>query len=279
MGLLDARFAELYQTIGGMEGLKSLFVDKNKMLDEETGKVKLANELLKEMDQENVEKEALEKEKDSVQKEIEEKKKKIEELQKEINLRYKTLANNEENGPSGSGYYSNRKMEIEQDIKVINSEIDKLEDNIVDLDGKIKTSSDTVGKLESTWDTLLATIEMGVVPTFTEISNVIKDCQEDFEAFFSLADTLDSTGGILNADALTQIFDLLGSFEDVAFDTQEQYNAWMHAIEAVNDGLVDENGVLRMNANAMQGINDLISYSSRLKFEEMKASIEKVKWI
>lgn len=138
MGLLDARFAELYQTIGGMEGLKSLFVDKNKMLDEETGKVKLANELLKEMDQENVEKEALEKEKDSVQKEIEEKKKKIEELQKEINLRYKALANNEENGPSGSGYYSNRKMEIEQDIKVINSEIDKLEDNIVDLDGKLK---------------------------------------------------------------------------------------------------------------------------------------------
>lgn len=120
---------------------------------------------------------------------------------------------------------------------------------------------------------------MGVVPTFTEISNVIKDCQEDFEAFFSLADTLDSTGGILNADALTQIFDLLGSFEDVAFDTQEQYNAWMHAIEAVNDGLVDENGVLRMNASAMQGINDLISYSSRLKFEEMKASIEKIKWI
>ena len=277
LGLLDARFAELYQTIGGMEGLKSLFVDKNKMLDEETGKVKLANELLKEMDQENVEKEALEKEKDSVQKEIEEKKKKIEELQKEINLRYRALANNEENGPSGSGYYSNRKMEIEQDIKIINSEIDKLEDNIVDLDGKIKTSSDTVGKLESTWDTLLATIEMGVVPTFTEISNVIKDCQEDFEAFFSLADTLDSTGGILNADALTQIFDLLGSFEDVAFDTQEQYNAWMHAIEAVNDGLVDENGVLRMNASAMQGINDLISYSSRLKFEEMKASIEKSK--
>lgn len=277
MGLLDARFAELYETIGGMEGLKTLFTDESGMLDEETGKIKLANKLLKEIDNEKDEKESLEEDKKAKQKEIEEKKKEIAKIQEEINTKYKSLAENEESSVTGPGYYSDRVKDLEQDIWAIEKEIDGLEGEITTLDGEIKSSGDTIGKYENSWETLLATIEMGIVPTFHELSEVIKQCQEDFDALFDLAETLDSTGGIVNTDAMTQIFDLLGNFEDVAFETQEQYNAWMHAISAVNDGLYEENGVLKMNASAMQGMNDLISYSSRLKFQEMQASIEKSK--
>lgn len=121
---------------------------------------------------------------------------------------------------------------------------------------------------------MVSKIESYAVPTFDELSSKIKEMKTSWDAFYGLADKLDSTDGILDADGLIQLFDLLGSFEDAAFESQEQFDGWMHAIQAVNNGLSQQNGQLVMNEEAMGGINDLISYSTKLKANDMLMSIE-----
>ena len=121
---------------------------------------------------------------------------------------------------------------------------------------------------------MVSKIESYAVPTFDELSSKIEEMKTSWDAFYGLADKLDSTDGILDADGLIQLFDLLGSFEDAAFENQEQFDGWMHAIQAVNNGLSQQNGQLVMNEEAMGGINDLISYSTKLKANDMLMSIE-----
>lgn len=121
---------------------------------------------------------------------------------------------------------------------------------------------------------MVSKIESYAVPTFDELSSKIEEMKTSWDAFYGLADKLDSTDGVLDADGLIQLFDLLGSFEDAAFESQEQFNGWMHAIQAVNNGLSQQNGQLVMNEEAMGGINDLISYSTKLKANDMLMSIE-----
>jgi TP901 family phage tail tape measure protein len=121
---------------------------------------------------------------------------------------------------------------------------------------------------------MVSKIESYAVPTFDELSSKIEEMKTSWDAFYGLADKLDSTDGVLDADGLIQLFDLLGSFEDAAFESQEQFDGWMHAIQAVNNGLSQQNGQLVMNEEAMGGINDLISYSTKLKANDMLMSIE-----
>lgn len=141
-------------------------------------------------------------------------------------------------------------------IKALEVDTNKANDEISNLVGKIKSYA---------------------VPTFNELSTQIKDLKENWDAFLGLGSHLDDTNGILDVDGITQLFDLLGSFETAAFETQEQFDAWIHAIDAINNGMSMQNGLLSLNEEAMGGVNDLISYSTRLKANDMLMTIEKGK--
>lgn len=286
--MLDIAFTDVFAKNGGVKNFINTFKNSNGEIDKSRAIIGTVNELLgeQEVKQQKITEyeEKNKKEKENylaTLKEIAEAEangfnfRNDEEKQDWINRRYERLKgidwNDEDDGitfesevTSGQqnkikdawAQYTNATSENNKVIKEAKGDINDYEDAITDLMSKIETYA---------------------VPTFDELTSKIEEMKESWDAFLGLAEHLDDTNGILDVDGIIQMFDLLGSFEGVAFETQEQFDAWMHAIDAVNNGLYEENGQLMMTADAMTGINDLISYSTRLKANDMLMSIERGK--
>ena len=286
--MLDIAFTDVFAKNGGVKNFINTFKNSNGEINKSRAIIDTVNELLgeQEVKQQKITEyeEKNKKEKENYLATLKEIAKaeangfnfrNDEEKQDWINRRYERLKgidwNDEDDGitfesevTSGQqnkikdawAQYTNATSENNKVIKEAKGDINDYEDAITDLMSKIETYA---------------------VPTFDELTSKIEEMKESWDAFLGLAEHLDDTNGILDVDGIIQMFDLLGSFEGVAFETQEQFDAWMHAIDAVNNGLYEENGQLMMTADAMTGINDLISYSTRLKANDMLMSIERGK--
>lgn len=306
-GMLDVAFAEVFENNGGVKKTLSSFKMQNGELNKQKAIISSINSMLNETSDKEKEIQDYEKKNKEERKQFQETTKEyipkimnfsdaenekyVQEKVDELEKRYKKLydkgitsdplkgrpdynANGFDlekgydtdgaNGKFVSDYAFKKGFEAYVQYRKAQEENDKIINELTKDNTKFADSiKEMVSKIESY-----------AVPTFDELSSKIKEMKTSWDAFYGLADKLDSTDGILDADGLIQLFDLLGSFEDAAFESQEQFNGWMHAIQAVNNGLSQQNGQLVINEEAMGGINDLISYSTKLKANDMLMSIE-----
>lgn len=306
-GMLDVAFAEVFENNGGVKKTLSGFKMQNGELNKQKAIISSINSMLNETSDKEKEIQGYEKKNKEERKQFQETTKEyipkimnfsdaenekyVQEKVDELEKRYKKLydkgitsdplkgrpdynANGFDlekgydtdgaNGKFVSDYAFKKGFEAYVQYRKAQEENDKIINELTKDNAKFADSiKEMVSKIESY-----------AVPTFDELSSKIEEMKTSWDAFYGLADKLDSTDGVLDADGLIQLFDLLGSFEDAAFESQEQFNGWMHAIQAVNNGLSQQNGQLVMNEEAMGGINDLISYSTKLKANDMLMSIE-----
>lgn len=306
-GMLDVAFAEVFENNGGVKKTLSGFKMQNGELNKQKAIISSINSMLNETSDKEKEIQGYEKKNKEERKQFQEttreyipkimnfsdaeNEKYLQEKVDELEKRYKKLydkgitsdplkgrpdynANGFDlekgydtdgaNGKFVSDYAFKKGFEAYVQYRKAQEENDKIINELTKDNAKFADSiKEMVSKIESY-----------AVPTFDELSSKIEEMKTSWDAFYGLADKLDSTDGVLDADGLIQLFDLLGSFEDAAFESQEQFNGWMHAIQAVNNGLSQQNGQLVMNEEAMGGINDLISYSTKLKANDMLMSIE-----
>ena len=287
-GMLDTAFTEVFEKNGGVKHVISSFRDSNGELNKTRAIISAINTLLGEQEvQQNKisDYEAKnDKEKENYLKKLREVAeseaesfsfRNSDEKNKWIEDRYNRLASIDWNDESDGITYESEVSGAQQNTvknawEQYNSAVDNNNKIIKEAKSNIKDYKNSITDMTSK-------IESYAVPTFNELSEQIKKMKESWDSFLGLTSHLDDTNGILDVDGITQLFDLLGSFEGKAFETQEEFDAWMHAIESVNDGLSMENGELQLNAEAMGGINDLISYSTRLKANDMLMTIERGK--
>lgn len=287
-GMLDTAFTEVFEKNGGVKHVISSFRDSNGELNKSRAIISTINTLLgeQEVQQKKIsdyeaknkqEKENyLRKLREVAESEAESFSfRNDDEKNKWIEDRYNRLAsidwNDENDGITyGSEVSSSQQDKVKKAWEQYNSAIES--NNKI-----IRESKNNINDYKNSITDMMSKIESYAVPTFNELSEQIKKMKESWDSFLGLTSHLDDTNGILDVDGITQLFDLLGSFEGKAFETQEEFDAWMHAIESVNDGLSMENGELQLNAEAMGGINDLISYSTRLKANDMLMTIERGK--
>lgn len=306
-GMLDVAFAEVFENNGGVKKTLSGFKMQNGELNKQKAIISSINSMLNETSDKEKEIQGYEKKNKEERKQFQEttreyipkimnfsdaeNEKYVQEKVDELEKRYKKLydkgitsdplkgrpdynANGFDlekgydtdgaNGKFVNDYAFKKGFEAYVQYRKAQEENDKIINELTKDNAKFADSiKEMVSKIESY-----------AVPTFDELSSKIEEMKTSWDAFYGLADKLDSTDGVLDADGLIQLFDLLGSFEDAAFESQEQFNGWMHAIQAVNNGLSQQNGQLVMNEEAMGGINDLISYSTKLKANDMLMSIE-----
>lgn len=306
-GMLDVAFAEVFENNGGVKKTLSSFKMQNGELNKQKAIISSINSMLNETSDKEKEIQGYEKKNKEERKQFQETTKEyipkimnfsdaenekyVQEKVDELEKRYKKLydkgitsdplkgrpdynANGFDlekgydtdgaNGKFVDDYAFKKGFEAYVQYRKAQEENDKIINELTKDNAKFADSiKEMVSKIESY-----------AVPTFDELSSKIEEMKTSWDAFYGLADKLDSTDGILDADGLIQLFDLLGSFEDAAFENQEQFDGWMHAIQAVNNGLSRQNGQLVMNEEAMGGINDLISYSTKLKANDMLMSIE-----
>lgn len=306
-GMLDVAFAEVFENNGGVKKTLSSFKMQNGELNKQKAIISSINSMLNETSDKEKEIQDYEKKNKEERKQFQEttreyipkimnfsdaeNEKYVQEKVDELEKRYKKLydkgitsdplkgrpdynANGFDlekgydtdgaNGKFVNDYAFKKGFEAYVQYRKAQEENDKIINELTKDNAKFADSiKEMVSKIESY-----------AVPTFDELSSKIEEMKTSWDAFYGLADKLDSTDGVLDADGLIQLFDLLGSFEDAAFESQEQFNGWMHAIQAVNNGLSQQNGQLVMNEEAMGGINDLISYSTKLKANDMLMSIE-----
>lgn len=306
-GMLDVAFAEVFENNGGVKKTLSSFKMQNGELNKQKAIISSINSMLNETSDKEKEIQGYEKKNKEERKQFQETTKEyipkimnfsdaenekyVQEKVDELEKRYKKLydkgitsdplkgrpdynANGFDlekgydtdgaNGKFVDDYAFKKGFEAYVQYRKAQEENDKIINELTKDNAKFADSiKEMVSKIESY-----------AVPTFDELSSKIEEMKTSWDAFYGLADKLDSTDGILDADGLIQLFDLLGSFEDAAFESQEQFDGWMHAIQAVNNGLSQQNGQLVMNEEAMGGINDLISYSTKLKANDMLMSIE-----
>lgn len=287
-GMLDTSFAEVFGKNGGLKYVLNNFKNSNGELNKSRAIISTINTLLEEQEgQQNKITEYEEKNKT----EQENYYKTLKEVAKEEAKGFSFRNDDEKNEWIEKRY--NRLKGIdwndENDGITFESEVTSGQQNkvrnawnqynsAIESNNKIiKESKSNIKDYENNITDLISKIESYAVPTFNELSDEIKKMKESWDAFLGLADHLDNTSGMLDVDGITQLFDLLGSFEGVAFETQEQFDAWMHAIEGINNGLSMENGELQLNAEAMSSVNDLVSYSTRLKANDMLMTIERGK--
>lgn len=287
-GMLDIAFTDVFEKNGGVKHVISSFRDSNGELNKSRAIISTINTLLgeQEVQQKKIsDYEAKNKqEKENYLKKLREVAeseaesfsfRNDDEKNKWIEDRYNRLASIDWNDENDGITYESEVSSSQQDKvkkawEQYNSAIESNNKIIRESKNNIKDYKDSITDMTSK-------IESYAVPTFNELSEQIKEMKESWDSFLGLTSHLDDTNGILDVDGITQLFDLLGSFEGKAFETQEEFDAWMHAIESVNDGLSMENGELQLNAEAMGGINDLISYSTRLKANDMLMTIERGK--
>ena len=306
-GMLDVAFAEVFENNGGVKKTLSSFKMQNGELNKQKAIISSINSMLNETSDKEKEIQDYEKKNKEERKQFQEttreyipkimnfsdaeNEKYVQEKVDELEKRYKKLydkgitsdplkgrpdynANGFDlekgydtdgaNGKFVNDYAFKKGFEAYVQYRKAQEENDKIINELTKDNAKFADSiKEMVSKIESY-----------AVPTFDELSSKIEEMKTSWDAFYGLADKLDSTDGVLDADGLIQLFDLLGSFEDAAFESQEQFDGWMHAIQAVNNGLSQQNGQLVMNEEAMGGINDLISYSTKLKANDMLMSIE-----
>lgn len=306
-GMLDVAFAEVFENNGGVKKTLSSFKMQNGELNKQKAIISSINSMLNETSDKEKEIQGYEKKNKEERKQFQETTKEyipkimnfsdaenekyVQEKVDELEKRYKKLydkgitsdplkgrpdynANGFDlekgydtdgaNGKFVDDYAFKKGFEAYVQYRKAQEENDKIINELTKDNAKFADSiKEMVSKIESY-----------AVPTFDELSSKIEEMKTSWDVFYGLADKLDSTDGILDADGLIQLFDLLGSFEDAAFENQEQFDGWMHAIQAVNNGLSQQNGQLVMNEEAMGGINDLISYSTKLKANDMLMSIE-----
>lgn len=287
-GMLDTAFTEVFEKNGGVKHVISSFRDSNGELNKSRAIISAINTLLGEQEvQQNKisEYEAKNKqEKENYLKKLREVAeseaesfsfRNDNEKNKWIEDRYNRLAGIDWNDENDGITYESEVLSSQQN-KVKNA-WEQYNSAIENNNKIIKESKNNINDYKNSITDMMSKIESYAVPTFNELSEQIKKMKESWDSFLSLTSHLDDTNGILDVDGITQLFDLLGSFEGKAFETQEEFDAWMHAIESVNNGLSMENGELQLNAEAMGGINDLISYSTRLKANDMLMTIERGK--
>lgn len=306
-GMLDVAFAEVFENNGGVKKTLSGFKMQNGELNKQKAIISSINSMLNETSDKEKEIQGYEKKNKEERKQFQEttreyipkimnfsdaeNEKYVQEKVDELEKRYKKLydkgitsnplkgrpdynANGFDlekgydtdgaNGKFVSDYAFKKGFEAYVQYRKAQEENDKIINELTKDNAKF---ADSIKEM-------ISKIESYAVPTFDELSSKIEEMKTSWDAFYGLADKLDSTDGVLDADGLIQLFDLLGSFEDAAFESQEQFNGWMHAIQAINNGLSQQNGQLVMNEEAMGGINDLISYSTKLKANDMLMSIE-----
>lgn len=287
-GMLDTAFTDVFEKNGGVKNVISSFRNSNGELNKSRAIISTINTLLgeQEVQQKKIsDYEAKNKqEKENYLKKLREVAeseaesfsfRNDDEKNKWIEDRYNRLASIDWNDENDGITYESEVSSSQQDKvkkawEQYNSAIESNNKIIKESKNNIKDYNDSITDM-------ISKIESYAVPTFNELSEQIKEMKESWDSFLGLTSHLDDTNGILDMDGITQLFDLLGSFEGKAFETQEEFDAWMHAIESVNDGLSMENGELQLNAEAMDGINDLISYSTRLKANDMLMTIERGK--
>lgn len=287
-GMLDTAFTDVFEKNGGVKHVISSFRNSNGELNKSRAIISTINTLLgeQEVQQKKIsDYEAKNKqEKENYLKKLREVAeseaesfsfRNDDEKNKWIEDRYNRLASIDWNDENDGITYESEISSFQQDKvkkawEQYNSAIESNNKIIKESKNNIKDYNDSITDM-------ISKIESYAVPTFNELSEQIKEMKESWDSFLGLTSHLDDTNGILDMDGITQLFDLLGSFEGKAFETQEEFDAWMHAIESVNDGLSMENGELQLNAEAMDGINDLISYSTRLKANDMLMTIERGK--
>lgn len=287
-GMLDTAFTDVFEKNGGVKHVISSFRNSNGELNKSRAIISTINTLLgeQEVQQKKIsDYEAKNKqEKENYLKKLREVAeseaesfsfRNDDEKNKWIEDRYNRLASIDWNDENDGITYESEVSSFQQDKvkkawEQYNSAIESNNKIIKESKNNIKDYNDSITDM-------ISKIESYAVPTFNELSEQIKEMKETWDSFLGLTSHLDDTNGILDMDGITQLFDLLGSFEGKAFETQEEFDAWMHAIESVNDGLSMENGELQLNAEAMDGINDLISYSTRLKANDMLMTIERGK--
>ncbi len=149
------------------------------------------------------------------------------------------------------------------------------ERNLLERGGITEEEEEKFNKITQAISSATSNIKSYTVPTFKELNESIKEIKTEWEELLSLAEKLDDSGGILDIDALSQMFDIFGRFEEQALSNPEMFAQWSSSIEKVVDGMSMENGQLKLTESSLSGINDLISYSTKLKIIDMKASLEK----
>lgn len=253
LGLLDVKFAEVYTNIedNGFAdnkdiGITEMFRDANGEIDETIGALRTYEIALGKIS-------------------------KMEEMQ---------------NYESGIGYAQSMALQFEGQIENLKAQgIIAADTTWEDLFGEDKLT--TMGKWAAEWersgeglkywkevaDKAYAAMDSKLLPTFKEVSEVLKETKESFDALNSVAEHLDETNGKLDIDGLTGLFDLFGMFEDSAMNNADSWNAWMTALTAVNNGISYENGLLKLNEEAMSGVATMVHEATKAKYQKMVADI------
>lgn len=253
LGLLDVKFAEVYTNIedNGFAdnkdiGITEMFRNANGEIDETIGALRTYEIALGKIS-------------------------KMEEMQ---------------NYESGIGYAQSMALQFEGQIENLKAQgIIAADTTWEDLFGEDKLI--TMGKWAAEWersgeglkywkevaDKAYAAMDSKLLPTFKEVSEVLKETKESFDALNSVAEHLDETNGKLDVDGLTGLFDLFGMFEDSAMNNADSWNAWMTALTAVNNGISYENGLLKLNEEAMSGVATMVHEATKAKYQKMVADI------
>lgn len=303
-GMLDSTYAKVFKNNGGMKKTLDSFRQQNGELNKQRAIIGSTNELIKQQEADKKKITEYEQKNSTELKNFEDGMKEhfwatrvggkdhgkkifqqerydavMKEYEERYNLGYRTGDNANKGGQTngrGDNKYDGLLMDDyawEEGFDAYVQYKAALEEN----NGKINELRTSTNKYEDEIVELMSKIESYAVPTFQDLADQISEMKESWESFLDLGEHLDGTGGILDGEGLVQLFELLGSYEDAAFQTTEQFEAWMHAIDGINQGISIENGQLKLTEGAMTSVNDLISYSTQLKANDMLLSVERGK--
>lgn len=276
MGLLDARFANMFANIGGNEQLGKMIRDANGEIDESRGKIILLNQAYKELNAQSgaYSKEELEKlraEKEELEKE---KQKLIDENESYDKGWFGNLLTGDERA-SYSEKYGWMALSGSKGADLVDN-LNSVEEKINKINEKLATGNGNLEKTEEVIKNIIASIEATEPPTFNELSEELSKISDQFQQIFSLAESLDETNGKMSLDNISELFSILGQFEpesfaDMSLDT---YALWMDSVDKINKGLYEQNGVLVAQTSVMDGLNQLASVNAKLQIEKYNATID-----
>lgn len=276
MGLLDARFANMFSNIGGNEELGKMIRDANGEIDESAGKIALLNQAYKEL---NAQSGAYSKE------ELEKLRAEKEELEKE---KQRLIDENEsyDRGWFGNLLFGDERASYSEEngwMALANSkgadivdDLNAVEEKLNNVNEKLATGNNNLEKTEEIIKNIISSIEATEPPSFSELSDTLSEISSQFQQIFSLAESLDETNGKMSLDNISELFNILGQFEpeSLANMSLDSYALWMDSIDKINNGLYEQNGVLIAQTSVMDGLNQLASVQAKMRIEEYNATLD-----
>lgn len=275
MNLLNTTFAQMFADYENLEDVENIFRDTTGKIDEERAGLilleKAYGKLREEQESHQLDGDGgLYQQRDNLEEEIKKKKEEVKKLETENNYA-KSMSQNE----IDYGYYKEKvDYETEPALKAAQKELEDLEKKWESIDAETKKTEENVKNWQNDINQLVSNFKSIQAPSFTELAEDIRSISSGLQEVKDLAEALDEQGGKMSLDNIADMFDILGSYEDMAMSNTQTWDLWNNSIEKINSGLSVQNGELIAQQSVMEGLNNLSQISAKIKMQEIVASIE-----